>query len=555
MKWPFLGGAYTGRSLNANASTCVNFFIEPASKGQDAMLVPTPGYSLLSTSNVGTALAIRGILYPGSGNLVYCVQGNRLVSFNVVTLAWTMLATFNMTTTTGPVSMAINTLVASAGSITICDGVKVHTYNTVGGWIDQTALVGVISNTVAFLDGRFVVDDQTAPGQFRYTEPYGLAFLPFTFATAEGSPDYTRAVLSDRRELWLFGDHTTEIWWNTGDANNPFQRSQGGFIEVGIAAPYTAKKCDNSIIWLSKNERGGNQVVRAGDGYVPEVISTPEINFRLRELSPLGAYAMTYQMGGHEFYVLYIDFNTLVFDALTKEWHVWRSGTSDYHLAQCIGAYGNGLSNAVLMGLTSADRSLYLLRNTLYTDNSAVINRERVSSHVHDERERLRLASFQVDVESGPLQSVVLDTATDLAAFVAGDPIIAVLSIAGITNGDTVAITMDSGRVHTATITANGASTITFDVALTETVSVGGDVKVYPAETFTLEWSKNGGQTWGTPVTVHMGSPLTKLYRAIVRKLGHARNWTFRLKTATKSKIYILGAYAKPWGDDRDEPG
>jgi hypothetical protein len=52
----------------------------------------------------------------------------------------------------------------------------------------------------------------------------------------------------DHREIWLFGNNTTEIWINIGDPDFPFQRIQGAFLEIGCAAPYSVAKADNSLI-------------------------------------------------------------------------------------------------------------------------------------------------------------------------------------------------------------------------------------------------------------------------------------------------------------------
>ena len=559
MKWPFIGGAYSGRSLNANASTCFNWFIEPASKGQDAMLVPTPGYTLLSTSTGGTALPIRGMLYPGSGNFQYCVQGDRFAIYNLSTGIWTVNA-FPLSTSSGPVSMEINDTDGVNGFVVFCDGVAAYSYNIASAAIvNLTSLYGFVSNTVCFLDGRFIVDDQVNPGRFYYSGIYdGLFTNQFNFATQEGSPDYLRAVLTDRRELWLFGDLTTEVWWSTSDANLPFQRSQGGFIHMGIAAPYTAKRFDNSVIWLGRNERGELQVVRAGDGMAAEVVSPPELNFSMAGLVPCDAYAMVYQLGGHEFYVLTFPTSnrTYVLDSLTKEWHVWRSGATAKHLAQCIASARISGANTILMGLIASDRSIYRLSDTAYTDNGTAIQRQRTSSHGHDERERIRLANFQLDVEAGPSSTVKLSTTVAVTSFPAGDFTVSTASSAGIVAGDAIAIALASGRLHTSTVTGTTAGpTISFNTALPETASLGAAVTVYASEVINLSWSKDGGNTFGTAVAVHIGTPLTKRFRAIVRKLGNARNWTFRVETNATVKVAILGAYAKTFGDDRDEPG
>ena len=74
-----------------------------------------------------------------------------------------------------------------------------------------------------FLDGYGILLEKSS-GRFWYTTVNDFEAISGTdFATAERSPDDTVSMLVDHRELWLFGEHTTEVWFNSGDSNNPFQ--------------------------------------------------------------------------------------------------------------------------------------------------------------------------------------------------------------------------------------------------------------------------------------------------------------------------------------------
>jgi hypothetical protein len=85
---------------------------------------------------------------------------------------------------------------------------------------------------------------------------------------------------------------------------------------------------------------------------------------------------------------------------------------------------------------------------------------------------------------------------------------------------------------------------------LVEGVSASANVAVYPNDAYTLEWSRDGGRTWSTPKTLHIGAG-TKNWRQAVRKLGKARQWTFRLKSNARFKQAINGAYAKLYNEPR----
>ncbi len=236
-----------------------------------------------------------------------------------------------------------------ADGVVLCDGISaimegvtsLTLTKTEGAW--SSSALSVKSNTATFMDGFIIRDDKANTGRFIYSDLYDASTEnPFNFATAEGSPDDLLAVLADRRELWMFGEWSTEIWFNAGGKDLPFQRFQGGFIEMGIAAPLTAQQFDNSIAWLAQDRRGGLTVVRAGEGFQPQMISTEQINVQLNKAAEyvFNAFAQVIRWEGHEFYCLTIPGNygketmgitdeptpvTFVYDSNSKEWFKWKS--------------------------------------------------------------------------------------------------------------------------------------------------------------------------------------------------------------------------------------
>jgi len=141
-------------------------------------------------------------------------------------------------------------------------------------------------------------------------------------------------------------------------------------------------------------------------------------------------------------------------------------------------------------------------------------------------------------------------------AVVPGDTVIKVVSAATAAIGQTIEIYMDSGRHHIAQVTAfntAGQDTITIDNPVTETAAIGQQVDTWLDASLTVEVSKDGGSTFRAATTAIIGP--VPLYRVILNKLGSSRDWVFRLKTSTYGPVRILGAYAKLWGEDRDEPG
>jgi hypothetical protein len=572
MKFPFVGGAYTGRSAYVNAQTCRNLMVEFDPTTTDGkVLVGTPGYTLVSASP-GTLVRHINNDYIRA-QVLYCIVDNELYSYGLSSGTWTALSTVGGNTwdfagfAGSPVSSASMGLASDQTALAFAafDSI-LNVYNTTGPTATRVQIGGVNqkASTVCFLDGRFIADDFNNPGRFIYSDLLDpTVWNPFNFATAEGAPDTVRAVFANRRELYLFGDRSIEVWYSTGDANSPFARYQGGFIETGLAATYTVAECDNTIMWLATDKKGQVYVAAMGPNYQPMVISPPGINYRLQSISKgisgidfqRQSYATVYRLGGHEVYVLtvYVDNSTtevtFCFDASTKEWHEWGAGTSGPHPIQhAASAQAKVTNHGTYICLTNSG-SLFRLANDVYTDNGAAIYRERTSHHAHDEQDRINIAALLVDMEKG-ISTTVIRNSTLSAAAVEGDTSVTTVGTTAVTAGQTLALTLESGRIQLLTLSANSAtSTLTFTEGLLEPASAGAVAVVYADDACTLEVSRDGGQTWGTPRTLHMGVATTKDLRVISRRWGQGRNWTVRFKTSAAVKVVIRGLIAKLWGE------
>ena len=210
-------------------------------------------------------------------------------------------------------------------------------------------------------------------------------------------------MIADHRELWLFGESTTEVWFDSGDVDFPFSRIDGAFMEVGCSAAASVAKIDNSIYWLGNDERGNGTVWRA-NGYTPSRLSTHAIEHQLSTYSRIDdAKAFAYQQAGHSFYVLTFPTanRTWAYDVATGLWHerAWHdsAGIQHRHRANCFASFAGRL----LVG-DWENGNIYALDLDTYTDNGDAIHRIRVSPHIsHPDYRWLFFASLQVDLESG----------------------------------------------------------------------------------------------------------------------------------------------------------
>ena len=320
--------SYQARALPLNAQRLVNFYAEtaPLDSKSPVVVYNAPGIKAFTT---GLAGAVRGSHV--MGGVLFVVAGNTLYSVNSAGTA-TNLGAIN--TSVGRVSMAVNR--AAVQELAIVDGTDGWIYDTTNGLVQIADVDFKAAKTVVFLDGYFVFDETGTCRFFISALDDGTTYTATDFADAEGSPDEVVAVHSDHRELWVFGEETTEVYFNSGAADFPFSRISGAFLERGCAAAFSVASEDNTIFWL-----GDDGIVYRAAGYIPQRVSTHAIEEAIRKMSDWSdAYGFFVTIEGHKFYHLTFPTGekTFVFDAATGMWHereslgarYWRAGTYSF---------------------------------------------------------------------------------------------------------------------------------------------------------------------------------------------------------------------------------
>lgn len=364
MKTPILGSSYQARSPNAADARMVNLFPEVIPEGgkEPAWLQRAPGLRLLQTIGSGP---IRGLWANTTGTAFYVVSANSVYRLTSATGTPTLIGTV---TGSGPVSIADN----GTQLFFACDP-DGYIYNELTGVFAQITdpdFAGAVK--VGYIDGYFVFNEPDSQKIWVTSLLEGTSVDPLDFASAEGSPDQLFAIIVDHREVWAFGTTSTEVFYNSGQADFPLTRIQGAFNEIGCAAAYSVAKMDNQIYWLGKDARGFGMVYRAA-GYIGQRISTHAIEWQIQQYGDLsGTTSFTYQQDGHSFYQLNFPQAGVswVFDAATGAWHeraYWGGTAFERHRAdnQCafggvtiVGDYENG--------------NIYALDPLTYADNGNV---------------------------------------------------------------------------------------------------------------------------------------------------------------------------------------
>ena len=372
-------GSHKTRSDAANGSRLVNLYAEalPQDSKAPVALYGTPGtrvFSSLPTKPVKALNKMNGVVYAVTATRLYTIDkfGDYTEEGEIDQI--------------GPVSSASNGI-----DLVFVDGRKGYAYNPIDGLRQLSGDGWYPANTVTYQDGYFIFN-RAGTGQFFLSDLLSTEFDPLRFATAEGSPDDAVAVISDHRELWVFGTDSIEVWYNSGDVDFPFERMQGAFVEKGCEAPGSVAKLDNTVYWL-----GNDGMVYRASGYQPMRASTHAVEARIGDNNP-DAFAYTYIEEGHSFYVITFPSKelTLVFDAATGLWHERSHYQWGRHHTQChVYAYGQHLVGDYQNG------NVYTMALNIYEDNADEILRIAVSPPIHSNRSRAIMHCLELDMDSG----------------------------------------------------------------------------------------------------------------------------------------------------------
>jgi len=395
----FVGPSYTLRSINIDSQRCVNLYPETieSGKGKEGSVMSlqsAPGLTVLTTVGSGP---IRGV-HATAGGQLYVVSSNKLYE---ISSSWVATEVGTLITSGGDVSMDDNgtTLMIVDGDNGYFNAMATNTF----AQITDADFPG--ADTVEFQDGYFIYNYPDSTGKFgisslNATDPTD-SFSALDFATAEGSPDAIVGLISDHRDLYVFGSRTTEVYFNSGNADFPFERQQGAFIEHGCAATFSIAKMNNAVFWLGEDEYGDGIVYKA-KGYEPQRISTHAVEEAIRGYASISdAKAFAYQQAGHYFYVInFTGANTTwVYDDTTGMWHERTHFTNGEE--QRYRADNHAFAYNVHIAGDYFNSNLYKLDLDVFTDNGGELIRERRTPHVSGGLNYIFHHKMQVDMEVG----------------------------------------------------------------------------------------------------------------------------------------------------------
>ena len=373
------------------------------------------------------------------------------------------------------------------------------------------------ATTVDIIDNYFVYSRPSSQ-QFGASDALSPISQQLSFASKDGAPDQLVALIVDHREVYLLGESSSEVWVDAGLFPFPFQRIPGTSTQHGIAAQNSVSRVGNSFAYVSRNLRGQGQIMQM-NGYVPQRISTHAVENTLVNQYINDAIAWTYQLEGHEVYV--VSFPTInitwAFDATTNLWYKWLYCTTANQYQRHRGNCSCVFQGMVLVG-DYANGKIYELDSTNYTDDGNNIRRLRRAPHLVADLQRQYFEEFQIQFQPG----------------------------VGFT-GLSVAPYIYIGTPYTIYPTA------TLVIPATQTVVIGFATLQNQTTTLPqamLRWSDDGGSTWSNEHWVTIGQTGKYKNRAIWRRLGQARDRVFEVVVTDPVKAVIVSANLKASGGE-----
>lgn len=256
------------------------------------------------------------------------------------------------------------------------------------------------ASAVDIVDNYFVYNRPDTQ-QFGASAALSPISAALSFASKDGAPDDLVSLIVDHREVYLLGEVSSEVWIDAGTSPFPFQRIPGTSTQHGIAAKFSVARLGNSFAYLSRNIRGQAQIVQM-NGYVPTRISTHAVENSLTNQVVSNAVAWTYQLEGHEVYVIsFPSINlTWCYDVASGMWHKWLYTNN---LGQYERARGNccvQFQGLVMVG-DYANGKIYKLDKLNYTDDGQHVRRLRRAPHLVADFQREYFDELQIQFQPG----------------------------------------------------------------------------------------------------------------------------------------------------------
>lgn len=403
MLWPnFIGPAYRARSQSAADDLLINLFPEisenPAGAKQ-AMYYGTPGLKFLLNAATGITTGCRGNFQQDGVTLT--TIGSNVYLVNITTPSVTLLGT--LPNDGKPVTYASNG--RGGEQIVICGGGQLKILNlttlTLSG-----AIVLPLTNApvmVDFTDGYFLLSEANTVRVWFSALEDGSTWDALDFFAVSLTSSNVVGIKVMRDRIWVFQSQGSLVYYDSGDADNPFVPYPGSVMQEGAVTPWGIIVVGETMFWLAQDNQGRDRMVSAQD-YAPTVISTPPISFALASYDTIDdGEAFAYEQEGQPFvgWSFSSGDHSWFYGLRSQQWH--ERSSRDVPAGERHRWRGRGIcstGNVLLVGDYQTD-DLYTLDMDTFTENGALIERARRAPYLSGENQWLFLDRLELGMQPG----------------------------------------------------------------------------------------------------------------------------------------------------------
>lgn len=402
----FVYGSYETQAYTGDAERTVNWYperVESPGGTSRWQLCPTPGLELIADSVAGIGQGH----FQAAGREFAVISGFLYEIF--ATGAPSPIG--GMTLGTTPATISYNG--DGGGQLFITSGGNGFIYDLGSGALTQIVALNGRATMGAHLDGYFLALDANTSTLYISNLLAGLTWSTGTdFAQRSQASDPWVSMRVQGKYIWLLGNETSEVWYNTG-ASFPFAPHPSGLVSYGCAAPFSAVSVGSALCWLGTSVAGGIYALQAS-GFSPEVISSVPLQLAMSGYATTGdAEADSYTDLGHTFYIVSFPTEdiTWAYDVTTGQWterrtwiqeagrygvwrprwHAWAFG--EHRMLDCQTGAHYKLTTESATDVSEANIGSPFTRRQ--------IRRLRRSPTLMLENQRIYFSGFEVDLEPG----------------------------------------------------------------------------------------------------------------------------------------------------------
>lgn len=257
-----------------------------------------------------------------------------------------------------------------------------------------------------FLDGYGLINQANSPIiWFSNLEDLTTWDALDFFARSETS-DNIIGITVTRDRMWALGSQTTTLFYDSGDLDTPFLPYPGTTTQHGLVNPWAFIVYKDVVHWIEQAINGQRVIVHATDPNAQPISTLPIDLFLSRCTSLADAYMDIYEQAGHPFCVVTCpsspdDIKTYAFDLHETQWHARASVdpvTGNYLQWR---ARGLCVSGQTVFAGDASTGNIYTLDLDTYTENGAVLKRERTAPYLGADNQWGFLNSFELGTQAG----------------------------------------------------------------------------------------------------------------------------------------------------------